>query len=152
MTRTTFGSVTWRSRSQHDLAAISCPAHNFVICSWILQLFHRNDDHIETMGRLQDLCRYLVGQCHSMTLQENRVRHIPSLFEVWFNNYFTEMMITILRRLVPHNIWVATLVKVTTWPCSLKNRVQPITSLFEVRFYNYFNDRLRGRGVRVEDF
>jgi len=35
-----------------------------------------------------------------------------------WNHLFTEM-ITILRRCVAHNIWVATLkVKVTAWPCS----------------------------------
>jgi hypothetical protein len=41
------------------------------------------------------------------------VRPITLLFEVRFYNYFTEM-ITILRRCVARNIWVATLkVKVT---------------------------------------
>jgi len=34
-----FGSLPWRSRSQHDLAAKSCQAHNFVIWNRILQLF-----------------------------------------------------------------------------------------------------------------
>jgi len=31
MSRTTFGSLPWRSRSQHDLAAKTCLAHYFVI-------------------------------------------------------------------------------------------------------------------------
>jgi len=43
-----FESLPWMSRSQHDLAAKSCPAHNFLIWSRILKIFHRNDHHIET--------------------------------------------------------------------------------------------------------
>jgi hypothetical protein len=57
------------------------------------------------MFRVQYLGGYLEGQGHSMTLQENRVRAITSLFEVGFYNYFTEM-ITILRECVARNIWV----------------------------------------------
>jgi len=57
---------------------------------------HRNDHLIETMCRTQNLGRYLEGQGHTMTLQQNRVRPITSLFEVGFRNYLTEM-ITILR-------------------------------------------------------
>ena len=61
------------------------------------------------MGSLQ----YLEGQGHSMTLQQNCVRPITSLFIVRFLNNFTEM-ITILRQRVTCNIWAATLkVKVT---------------------------------------
>jgi hypothetical protein len=63
------------------------------------------------MCRTQHLGRFLEGQGHSMTLQQNRVRHITSLFEVGFYNYFTEM-ITTMRYCVASNIWVATL-KVT---------------------------------------
>jgi len=60
--------------------------------------------------------RYLEGQGHSMTLQQNRVRPITWLFEFGFYNYYTEM-ITILSGRVGHNIRVATLkVKVTAWP------------------------------------
>jgi hypothetical protein len=54
---------------------------------------------------VQHLGRYLEGQGHSMTLQQNRVQSITSLFEVGCNNYFTEM-ITILRQCVAHHIWV----------------------------------------------
>jgi hypothetical protein len=65
------------------------------------------------MCHAQHLGGYLEGQGHSMTLQQYRVRPITLLFEVGFYNYFTEM-ITILRRCVTRNIWVATLkVKVT---------------------------------------
>ena len=55
----------------------------------------------------QHLSRYLEGQGHSMTLQQNRVRPTTLLCEVGFYKYFTEM-ITILRR-VTRKIWVATL-------------------------------------------
>jgi len=48
------------------------------------------------MCREQHLGRYLEGQGHSMTLQQNHVRPITLLFEVGFYNYFTEI-ITILR-------------------------------------------------------
>jgi hypothetical protein len=44
-----------------------------------------------------------VTACHSMTLQQNRVRPITSLFEVGFYNFFTEMN-TILRRRVARKI------------------------------------------------
>jgi len=50
----------------------------------ILQLFHRNDDRIETTFHVQDLGCYLEGQGQSMTLLQNRVRLITSLFEVPF--------------------------------------------------------------------
>ena len=43
MTCATFWSLPWRSRSQHALALKSCPAHNFIIWSPILNLFHRKD-------------------------------------------------------------------------------------------------------------
>ena len=99
-----FVSLPWRSRSQHDFAANSCPAHNLVIWSWIWKLFHRNDHHIETMCHTQNLGCYLEGQGHSKTLQQNHVRPITLLFEVGFWNYFTEM-ITILKRRVMRNIW-----------------------------------------------
>jgi len=72
------------------LAAKSCPAHNFVIWSRISKLFHRNDHHIETTCRAQYLGRYLIGQGHSISLQQNRVRPITSLFKVGFRKYFTE--------------------------------------------------------------
>jgi len=49
-----FGSQPWRSRSQHDLAAKLCPAHNFVIWSQI-SFFYRNDHHIETTCLAQHL-------------------------------------------------------------------------------------------------
>jgi len=49
------------------------------------------------------LGRYLEGQGHSMTLQQIRVRPITWFFEVWFYNYFTEM-INILSRRVANNI------------------------------------------------
>jgi len=95
-----------------------CPGHNSVIWSPISKLFHRNDHHVETTCRAQHLGPYLEGQGHRVTLQQYRVRAITPLFEVRFQNYFTEMT-TMLRRRVARNIWVPTLkVKVTAWPCS----------------------------------
>jgi len=111
-------TLPWRSMSQHYLKAKSCPTHNLVIWSLILKLCHRNDHHIETTCCGQDLNLYLEGQCHSITLQQNRVLPISLLFGVGFYNYFTEM-ITILTRRVVSNIWVNILkVKVTAWPFS----------------------------------
>ena len=63
-----------------------CPAHNFIIWSRILKLFHRNDHHIETTCRVQNLGCYLEGQGHSMTLQQNHFQPITQLFEVRFEN------------------------------------------------------------------
>jgi len=103
-------SVSLSVRTSH-----SCPAHNIVIWSRISKLCYRN---VETTCRVQHLGPYLEGQGHSMTLQQNRVRPITLLFEVGFQKYFTKM-ITILRRRVARNIWVAILkFKVTAWHCS----------------------------------
>jgi hypothetical protein len=78
-----------------------------------LKQFHRNDHHFEMTCHVNHFGRYFERQDHSMTLQKNRVPPITLFFKVGFENYFTEM-ITILRRLVARNIWVATLkVKVT---------------------------------------
>ena len=86
---TTFGYLHWRSRSQRDLAAKSCPVHNIVIWSRIFNKCHRNDHHIETTCRAQNLGRYIEGQGHSMTLQQNRVWPI-TLFEVGFRKYILQ--------------------------------------------------------------
>ena len=80
--------VSWRSRSQHDLEAKSCPPHNLVIWSLILKLFHRSDHHIKSPCREQHLGRYLEGQGHTKSF-----RSITLLFEVRFYNYLTEFII-----------------------------------------------------------
>jgi len=101
MSCATFGSLPWRSRSQHDLAAKSCPSYYFVIWSQVLKIFQRNDHHIEMTCRAQ-----------------HRVRPKTLWFEVEFYNYSTGT-ITILRRRVVRNIWVTNLkVKVSAWLCS----------------------------------
>ena len=64
------------------------PITLFVIWSRILQLFHRNDHHIETTCRVQHLGCYLEGQGHSMTLHQNRVWPKTLLFKVRIYNYF----------------------------------------------------------------
>jgi len=68
-----------------------------------------------------------------MTLHQNCVWPITSLFKVGFYNYFTEI-ITILRRRVARNSLVATL-KINFHSMTLQhNSVRPITLLFEVGF------------------
>ena len=90
----TFGSLPWRSRLQHYLAAKSCPAHNFVIRSRILKIFHRNDHHIELTCGASHLGRYLEGQSHSMNLQQKSC--LAQSFVIWslilqllLTNYFS---------------------------------------------------------------
>ena len=62
------------------------------------------------------LVRPSVRQSVSPSVRPIRVRPITLLFEVGFQNYFTEMT-TMLRRRVARNIWVPTLkVKVTARP------------------------------------
>jgi hypothetical protein len=94
-----FGSLPWRSRSQHDLAAKSCPVHNLIILSYILKLFHRNDHYIEMMFHVQYLGGPPWRSRSQHDLQENRVRTITLIFIVGFYNCVTEM-ITILRQYV----------------------------------------------------
>ena len=60
---------------------VFCPAHNFVIWSPILKLFHRNDHYIETPCGKQNLGRYLDGQGHIITLKQKQVLPITLLFE-----------------------------------------------------------------------
>jgi hypothetical protein len=86
----TLGSLPWRSRSQHDLAAKSCPAHNFVIWSLILQLFHRNDHRAETTYHMQHLGVFytLNFVCDiTLTLQEVYLPVFKTYSEsiTWFN-------------------------------------------------------------------
>jgi hypothetical protein len=49
--RRVIGSLPWRSMSQHDLKVKSCPAHNIVIWSRILQLFHNKMAMMAVDGR-----------------------------------------------------------------------------------------------------
>jgi len=89
-----------------------------VIWSPIQKLYHINDHHVETKCRTQHLGRYLEGQGHSMTFQQNSFRPITLWFKVEFYNHFRRM-ITIIRQCVACIVWVATLkAKVTAWPCS----------------------------------
>jgi len=75
----TFGSLPCRSRSQHDIAAKSCSAHDSFIWSQVLKLFHRNNNHIEATCRAKILRHYLKGRGHNMTLQLNFVWPITLL-------------------------------------------------------------------------
>jgi hypothetical protein len=83
----------------------SCPSHNFVIWSRILQLFHRNNHHIETTCRAQHLgCFYTLNfDCDiTLTLQEVYlpVSKTYSGSITWFNRlmYFEGMKWCILAR------------------------------------------------------
>ena len=70
----------WFATLQVKVTAWPCSkdlVHNFVI-SQILQLFGRNDHHIGMTCRVQHFGRYIEGQGHSMTLQQNQVRPITS--------------------------------------------------------------------------
>jgi len=137
VSRATFWLLPWRSRSQHDLAAKSCPAHNFVILSRISKIFYRNDHYIETTCCAHHLGRNLEGQGHSMTLQQNRVRPITLFF--WSQ---------IPKQLHRNDHHIETTCRVQHLGCYLEgqghsmtfqqNCVRPITLLFEVRFWNYF--------------
>jgi len=66
-----------------------------VIWSQILQLFHRNDHHIETTCRVQYLGCYREGQGHSMTLHQNRVWPKTLLFEVRFLTTFDKLLLCV---------------------------------------------------------
>jgi len=85
---------------------------------------------------VQHLGRYIVGQGHSMTLKQNRVRPIILLFEVGFRNYFTEM-VTILRPRVAQHLGRYLVVQGHSMTLQ-QIRVWPKTLLFEVGFNNYF--------------
>ena len=93
VSRATFGSLPWRSMSQHDLATKLCPPQNFVIWSSILKLFHRNDPHIESpLGSLHWRWRskhYLAAKtcpAHNFVIWSR----ILQLFDR--NDHYIEMM------------------------------------------------------------
>ena len=71
------------------------------------------------MCRTQHLGRYLKGQDHCMTLQQNRVRPITSLFEV---DFFTNLKEMTYLEGQGHSMTLQ------------HNGVWPITLLFEDRF------------------
>jgi len=132
----TFGSLPWRSRSQHYLAAKLCPAHNFVIWSGIFKIVHINDHHIGLTCCAQHLGRYLEGQGQSMTLQQNRVRPM-----IW------SRILQLFYRIDHH---IETMCRTQHLGHYLEgqghsmtlqqNRVRPITLLFEVGFWKYFTE------------
>jgi hypothetical protein len=92
MSRATFGSLPWRS--QHDIAAKSCLAHNFVIWSRILQIFHRNDHHIETM-----CCAQHLGCFYSLNFlwhNSDTTRDIPSCVQNLFREHHPVQLALVL--------------------------------------------------------
>ena len=84
-----------------------------------------------------------------MTLHQNCVRPITSLFEVGFRKYFTEM-IPILRWCVAAQHLGCYLEGQGHSMTFQQNCVRPITLLFEVRFYNYFTWMITILRRRVE--
>jgi len=139
VSRATFGLLPWRSRSQRDLAAKSCPAHNIVIWSQISKIFHRNDYHIETTCRVQHLGRYLEGQGHSMTAAKS----CPA------NNFVIWSGISKIFHRNDHHIETCRAQNLGHYPegqghsaTLQQNSVRPITLLFEVRFRNNFTEMI----------
>jgi len=134
--------IFWGAYSHRVVCAYvpnSCPAHNFVIWSWILKLFHRNDHNIKTMCCAQHLGRYLEGQSHSMTMQQNRVRPINFFIISW-----------ILKLFHSNDHHIETTYHTQHLGCYLEgqghsmtlqhNGVWHITLLFEVGFQNDFKE------------
>ena len=119
VSRTTFGSLPWRSRSQHDLAAKSCPAYNFVIWSRITKLFYKKWPPCWVDVSRANLGPYLEGQGQSATLQQNCVRPITLLFKVWFYNvfYINDHHIETTCRALHLGRFLK--VKVTAWPFNI---------------------------------
>ena len=85
--RATFGLLPWRSRSQHDHAAKSFPANNFVIWSrfknyftWIITILKRR---VECNIK----AAILKVKVTARPKRHNRVRSITLLFEVGFYHF-----------------------------------------------------------------
>ena len=87
VSRAPIGSLPWRSRSQHDLASKSCPAHNFVFWSRIWNYFTEMITILRPHVAHQLGC-FLEGRGHSLALQQDRVWSKTLLFDVGFYNYF----------------------------------------------------------------
>jgi len=95
VSRTTFGLLPLRSRSQHDLAAKSCPAHNFVIWSRISKIFHRNDHHI-----IHDVSRATFG----LLPWRSRSQHDLSAKLFPAHNFFIWSLISKIFHMNDHHI------------------------------------------------
>jgi hypothetical protein len=132
MPRVTFRLLPWRSRSQHDLEATLCLAHNFVIWSWILKLFHRNYQHNEKTCRAQ----FGLLAWRSRSQHDLEAKYCPShncviwsrILKLFLKNDHqneTTCSAQQLGRYLEGQDHSMTL---------LQNRVRPITVLFEVRF------------------
>jgi len=132
VSRATFGSLPWRSRSQHDLAAKLRPAHNFFIWSRISKIFHRNDHHIESTSREQHLGRYLEGQGHMQSCPAH-------IFVIWSqilqSFYIIDHHIDTTCRAQHLGRYLEGQGHSMTFQ---QNNFRPITLWFEVEYYNYF--------------
>jgi len=131
-----FELLHWRSRSQHDLAAKSCPSNNFVIWSRISKIFYRNDHHIEMPCRAQIWVATLkvkvtAWPCRKSCPAQNFViwSRISKIFHRNDHHIETTCHAQYLGRYLEGKGHSMTF---------QQNRVLPKTLLFVVRFYNYF--------------
>jgi len=114
----TFWSLPWRSRSQHDLAAKSCPAYNFVIWSLISK----------NISQKWSPYWYDVSRTTFETLPwRSRSQYELAAKSCWAHNFVIWSRISKIFHRRDHHIkkrwraqlWAATLkVKVTAWPNS----------------------------------
>jgi len=134
----TFRLLPSRSRSQQDLKAKSCPAHNFVLWSRILQFCYVNDHHIETTCRALHLGRFLKVKVTAWPF--SIIVSGPYYFIIWspikkklfhINDHHVEMTCRAqhLGRYLEGQGHSMTF---------QQNSFRSITLLFEVGFYNYF--------------
>jgi hypothetical protein len=92
---------------------------------------------IEMTYPAQHVGPYLEVQCHSNTLQQNRVRPITLLFEVEFYRNDHHIQTTCRPKHLGCNL------EGQGHSMTLQqNRVQSIISLFEVGVYNYFTEMI----------
>jgi len=137
VSRALFWSLPWMSRSQHDLAAKSCPANNFVICSLISK----------NISQKWSPYWYDVSRATFETLPwRSRSQHYLAAKSCRAHNFVIWSRILKIFHRNDHHIkkrWRAQhlgrYLESQGHSMTLQqNRVRPITWLFEVRFRNYF--------------
>jgi len=149
MSRTTFGLLPWRSRSQHDLSAKSCPANNFVIWSRIFENISQkwspywDDVSRTTFGLLPLRSRSQHDLAAKLCPAHNFViwSQISKIFHRNDHHIDTTCCAQHLGPYLEGQGHSATL---------QQNRVRPITLLFEVRFWKYYTEMITILTRRVE--
>jgi len=136
--------------SHHDLEAKSCPAHNFVIWSRILKLFHRND-HYKKLLRRRVASKIWVATLKVKITAWPCSKIVSGPLPCYLKSDFT----TIWQKWSPYwddlsRTTFGLLPEGQGHSMTLRqNRVWPITLLFEVGFYisqkwsRYWNDMSR---------